>query len=124
MEYLSGYIYVQSGTVGQASYHFDAGECYVNYCAAPSDWLMDSGYPPPAKKTFCNATYDVGSRTFKGMIDWSPDSFYGGVQYWYRMVFSADYTTIESGEILGYDATGATVQTWVYGRDLHYTWYK
>ena len=117
---LFGGIYVQ-GTEGLASYHFAEQESYISYSAAPFFWRLDDGSPPPVRKPFLNTSYDMETRTFRGIINWSPVNWNGNSKWVYRIVFSEDFMTIESGEVIMYDAQGEeTAETHVYGQHLFY----
>ena len=121
------FVYTQEGAIGYASYHLSTKDkSYVDYTAAPTDWVLDNGRALPQQIYFRdNPKFDEKTRTFTGVIDWYTNqgiTFTGCAEYHYRMVFSADYSYIEGGEILGYDASGVTAQTWAYGRDINYTW--
>ena len=118
---LFGGIYVQGGTEGLASYHFAEQESYISYSAAPFFWRLDDGSPPPVRKPFLNTSYDMETRTFRGIINWSPVNWNGNSKWIYRIVFSEDFMTIESGEVITYDAQGEeTAETHVYGQHLFY----
>ena len=123
MENFGPYTFCQSSTVGLASYHLHGTDCYLNYSAAPSEWVLDNGCRPPAKKCFTNVSYDQKSRTFRGIINWADNetTWNGNTQWWYRMVFSETFTTIEKGEVLGFDSAGRTIQMHAFGIHLHYT---
>ena len=113
-------VYVQCGTVGLASYHFEENEWYISYSAADPSWKLDDGCPPPVKKPFEKGYYDPSTRMFTAVVNWYPVAFGGGVQWYYRMVFSADNTKIEKGEVLSYGAAGETRSMLAFGRDLIY----
>ena len=115
-----GGVYVQAGTVGLASYHFSPEESYICYSAAPTTWRLDDGAPPPVRKPFLNATYDSSSRTFRAVVDWSEVNFGGDAEWIYRMVFSEEFSTIERGEVVSYDAMGRKGMWHVYEQDLFY----
>ena len=115
-----GGVYVQSDTVGLASYHFSEDESYISYSAAPPSWCLDNGSPPPIKKLFLNAFYDGSSRTFRAVVDRSDVNFNGDAEWIYRMVFSEDFTCIERGEVISYDARGVKGDWYVYQQDLLY----
>ena len=115
-----GAVYVQAGTVGLASYHFSEEESYISYSAAHPSWRLDNGSPPPVRKPFLNATYDAGSRTFRAVVDWSEVNFHGDAEWVYRMVFSEDFSTIERGEVISYDAQGRKGDWHAYKQDLFY----
>ena len=111
---------MQSGTVGLASYHFEEGECYISYSAAPSSWRLDNGCALPVKKPFQDVSFEASTRTFRAVVEWSPIALAGDVKWVYRIVFSADYTRIEKGEVISYGASGETRKMWAYGRELVY----
>jgi len=63
-----GSAYLQGGSVGVASYHFDApDDAYISYEKAPAEWKLDDGSPPPARKPFVSPHYDDTTRTFTGL---------------------------------------------------------
>lgn len=115
-----GGVYVQSNTVGLASYHFSEEESYISYSTAPPSWRLDNGTPPPIKKPFLNSFYDGSSRTFRAVVDWSDVNFHGDAEWIYRMVFSEDFTCIERGEVISYDARGVKGNWHAYQQDLFY----
>ena len=73
------------------------GGPYINYSNAPNSWKLSNGLKPPAEKYFENPEYDETSRTFKGSIDWAPNTFGGDSKWDYTMTFSEDFKIIESG---------------------------
>lgn len=107
-----GSVYVQGHAYapmleGVASYHFDSVDnCYISYSNAPDDWLLDDGTSPPLKKTFLNPTYDAGSRTFRGVIEW-PTPFGGDARWEYEMSFAEDFSCIRGGQLHAYGQDGA-----------------
>ena len=119
-----GGVYIQAGTLGLASYHFSEEESYISYSAAPPNWRLDDGSPPPVKKPFLHATYDASCRTFRAVVDWSENTFGGDAEWIYRMVFSEDFRIIEKGEVIGYKADGSKGDWLVYEEDLFYTRYE
>jgi hypothetical protein len=102
---IAGQTYIQGGTVGQASYHYeDMSKPYISYSSAPPQWALDDGAAPPSKKYvreqgetevrrervarpnsssryFDEAQWFPQTRTFTGTITWSPTSF-GGDAMW------------------------------------------
>ena len=81
-----GQVYLQDGSIGIASYHFDSPtECYISYANAPSDWKLDDGSSPPKKKYFENASYDEKTKVFRGVIIWKPAKFNGEETWTYEM---------------------------------------
>ncbi len=123
---LEGLVFVQSDTVGLASYHFDAGDdVTIDYSNAPNGWHLDDGEPFPAKKPFVDMSFD-GDLTFRGTIDWSePEgSTVDGNQTWvYTMIFDEDFETIESGNLLTFDSDGGQTGDLAFGVDLIYARY-
>ena len=121
---LIGMVFVQSGTVGLASYHFDAlDDIYINYSAAPYNWYMDNYEPFPDKKPFTETDFDIPARTFWGTIDWStPEATtVNGADRWeYEMIFSADYGTISGGSVAMYSPSDVLVDEAFFGSDLYY----
>lgn len=115
-----GGVYVQCDTEGLASYHFNDGDSYISYSAAPPFWRLDDGSPPPVKKPFLNASYDASTRTFRAAVDWSHVNFNGDAKWIYRIVFSEDFASIESGEVLSYGAAGEKRHWHAYEQDLFY----
>ena len=102
-----GSVYMQGGRVGTASYHFEsADECYISYAQAPDVWLLDNGSPPPSRKPFLSPSYDEATRTFTGVIDWTPTSFGGEARWEYTMVFSEDLKVIAGGQVRMFKADG------------------
>ncbi len=115
-----GGVYVQSGTEGLASYHFNEEESYISYSAAPPYWRLDDGSAPPNKKPFLHSTYDPAIRSFRAVVDWSDINFGGSAIWIYRIVFSEDFMEIESGEVLSYGSAGQKRDWHVYGQNLAY----
>lgn len=104
-----GCVFVQSGRVGLASYHFDAEEdCYISYASAP--WTLDDGSPPPAKKPWADARYDAETCTFRGVITWDPP-FQGDVKWDYEIIFAEDFAGVIGGRVVGTSADGSIVTT-------------
>ena len=92
-----------------ASYHFSDDPqtgSYISYSAAPASWTLDDGSKPPAEKYFLGQNYNEGTRTFTGIIDWSETTFHGDAKWNYTMVFSPDFTTIESGQVQCFNLQG------------------
>ena len=122
---LFGKVYVQNGTVGLASYHFDGpGDVYINYTAAPYNWYMDNYEPFPDEKPFAEMAFDIPARTFWGTIDWSTpeDTTVNGAEYWeYEMIFSADFGTISGGSIEMYSPADVLLDEAYFGSDLFYS---
>jgi len=106
-----GSVYVQQGHgVGQGSVHFVSEiEGYINYTAAPVDWLLDDGSRLPAQKPFTETSYDPVTRTFCGKHDWSPTSLNGCQRRQFKMVFSDDFDTI-SGKVMQFLLDGSLGQ--------------
>jgi hypothetical protein len=112
-------LYIQAGSIGAASYWFDSNlsESYILYDPAVIGWRLDDGSLPPVKKYFENPSYDPSTRTFQGVIRWEPVAFNGDSRWEYRIVFSENFTIIESGEVVSH---GETEKTHAYQRDLQY----
>ena len=121
---LQGLVFVQSGTVGLASYHFDGpGDVYIDYSEAPANWRLDDGSRFPDQKAFIDQGFDEDSRTFAGTIDWSdPEGTTAeGSRTWvYEMVFDRSYTEIAGGQVVGYAADGERLFRSEFGEDLEY----
>ena len=115
-----GGVYIQGGTEGLASYHFSEAESYISYSAAPPNWLLDDGSPPPVKKPFLNSHYDPSTRTFIAVVDWTDVNFHGDAKWFYRIIFSEDFSQIEGGEVLSYDSDGGKRRWHAYGQNLFY----
>lgn len=112
--YVQGLSYV-GWLEGIASYHFDAeDDCYISYTNAPSDWLLDNGAHPPAKKPFEHASYDPASRTFRGAVNWDP-SFGGSVRWEYTLVFSEDLRSISGGSMRPFGPGGTRQPECLFG---------
>ena len=88
-----GAVYIQGGQEGVASYHLNEDESYIS---------LDDNSAPPLKKPFLSQTYDPAIRTFRAIVDWTSVNFHGDAKWIYRMVFSEDFTRIESGEVIAY----------------------
>ena len=116
---LAGRCYNQVGAaIGVASYHFNSlADCYISYTKAPATWKLSNGEDPPAKKMFEFVSFDSQTRTFRGVIDWSPLNFYGETMWNYTMVFAKDLSTIESGTLVV--TPSGRIQR--FGVDLNYT---
>jgi len=100
-----GNCFMQSNTVGLASYHFGDSEAegaYISYenegCASwPS---LDNGAPIPARVPFTSIEWDSEARCFRGVIDWlqACDTTLQGIERWhYEMVFDQSFMFIASG---------------------------
>ncbi len=124
---LIGSIYVQSGGVGYASYHFDApNDVYIDYTAFPAYQTMDNGLPFPAHKQFVDKVYDIPQRTFEATIDWQTpeNTTVDGAAWWdYRMEFSQSYDEISGGWVKAYAANGTLLSTYYYQVHLFYDLY-
>ncbi len=121
---LIGKVYIQGCGVGCASYHFDgADNIYISYSNAPSSWKLDNGEAFPLVKKFTNIEFDDNHNTFYGTIDWSSpeNSTVDNEKEWvYTMIFSDQYTTIDSGTVKGYDANNNLISTFLFGVHLIY----
>lgn len=76
----------------------------------------------PEKKHFSNTKWDNETRTFTGVIDWRPDTvgWYGASSEWYQMIFSEDFSTIESGLIQYNNDANVILFEHVFGQDIFY----
>ena len=107
-----GQCFVQGGSLGVASYHFE--ECneascenaYISYAAAPEEWRLDAEGErgerarPPARKHFEDPSYDYSTRTFRGTIVWTPPAtFHGDSKWTYEMIFAEDFGSIVGGQV-------------------------
>lgn len=97
---LYGCVFVQGGTLGFASYHFDApDDCYLSYESAPSAWRLEDGSAPPAKKPWTEISYDPDTLTFRGVVEWSPA--FAGMDRWdYKIIFAEDFAGVVGGEVI------------------------
>ena len=83
-----GCAFLQNGSVGVASYHFESpDECYISYEHAPEQWKLGDGSRPPPRKPFLNPKYGEATRTFTGTIEWE-EGFNGDARWEYEMIFS------------------------------------
>ena len=103
-----GSIYVQGGTIGLASYHFDEDltQCYISYVRAHNSWRLMDNSRPPNKKFFEGATYNDETRTFYGIINWGNNPFrtQENITRWeYNFTFSEDFSHIISGTCKMFD---------------------
>ena len=116
-----GCVFLQAGARGMASYHFvDADDCYISYEAAPDDWRLDDGSPPPERKRFEAPTYDASTRTFHGTIDWSDNLFHGDARWEYTMVFSESFNIIRGGQMQAYAPDGSSTRRNRFPHELKY----
>ena len=107
---IMGQAYMQGGSLGVASYHFpEIDQAYISYEAAPPQWTLDDGQPPPQQKPFVNPRYDEATRTFTGTIDWSDNNFHGDARWEYEMVFSEDFARITGGQVRNCGACACAV---------------
>ena len=131
------YIPYKDGKEGFESYHFPTGvlskgsqaqiqgkaiagktkEPYISYAGAPVEFNLLDGSKPPAKKYFEDPKYNSTSREFTGKITWGKNTFQGVYSQDYRMVFSPDFSFIESGEINKIDSQGKKQSSQFYGED-------
>lgn len=124
-ETVYGSTYSQDHTIGCESYHFvEEGRCYISY-AAVQNQKLDNGLPIPETKDFEHTSFDLQTRTFRGIVDWSPHTRNGNSKCEYQMVFSEDFTQIENGEVVQYDGEGTKRDnSLIYGEDLFYMKYN
>ena len=97
-----------------ASYHFypeaDGGS-YISYASAPEFWKLDNGEMPPEKKPWMDVSYDMETRTFRGKINWAPNSFEGKSMMEFRLVFDEGFTMVmEESALTAYDDKGAFME--------------
>jgi Ca2+-binding EF-hand superfamily protein/thiol-disulfide isomerase/thioredoxin len=124
VEDIYGSVFIQGGTVGMASYHFDAkDDCYLSYSNAPAHWALDDGTPMPERKPFEECSFDKSTRTFRGKVTWpGTTSFLGGVKCGeYRMVFDPEFARIIDGEIKLTGVDGDDRGTVLFGTELEYS---
>ena len=120
---IAGGTYVQGSTVGLASYHFESiVSSYISYESPSCQFWpdLDDGSRPDKKKYFINPNYDASSRIFTGNIDWSPTSWNNNKLWKYRMMFSDDFLTIESGHVECFAKNGEHTETQFFGEHLIY----
>ena len=116
-----GSVYLQRGAPGVAAYHFvSPEECFISYESAPSEWRLEDGSAPPARKHFEAASYDADSRTFRGTIDWGDNPFGGSARWEYTMVFSSNFSSIEGGQVRAFRADGSESTPHRFGIHLRY----
>eukprot|EP00111_Clytia_hemisphaerica_P018181 TCONS_00053761-protein len=119
-------IYVQAHTLGLASYHFGTlSNPYISYESPECDMWPDleDGSRPGPKKYFDQHHYDSKTRTFTGIIDWTPTKWQGEAMWKYRMIFSEDFMIVEEGEAKRYKEVNASqYMVWEFGegKDLDY----
>lgn len=94
-------VFIQRDGPGFVSYHFvHEAKAFISYespkCAA---WLLDDGQPLPARKPFEEASFDTETRTFRGVITWTPTTFLGDQRWEYEMVFDTEFTQIVGGQV-------------------------
>eukprot|EP00445_Apocalathium_hangoei_P016273 CAMPEP_0203893108 /NCGR_PEP_ID=MMETSP0359-20131031/36221_1 /ASSEMBLY_ACC=CAM_ASM_000338 /TAXON_ID=268821 /ORGANISM="Scrippsiella Hangoei, Strain SHTV-5" /LENGTH=336 /DNA_ID=CAMNT_0050815201 /DNA_START=99 /DNA_END=1110 /DNA_ORIENTATION=+ len=111
--YIQGPAYRHSAE-GIASYHFVAEDvCYISYASAPSNWRLDDGSMPPARKPFTETSYDSATRTFRGTVSWDPP-WQGDVRWEYVMAFSEDFEHIDGGSMTPFDASGSPKPPYIF----------
>ena len=116
-----GKVYIQSFKRGLASYHFDAPHrAHIDYTAALSSWTFSDRTPLPKIKEFTDVHFDAATRTFTGKVELHRKTLRGATTWTYVMVFSRDYSRIESGSVVASDATGKEVSHDDYGKSLNY----
>lgn len=108
---LYGCVFVQAGSLGVASYHFEAPDvCYISYSNAPASWRLDDGNRPPEKKHWVDHSYDEAAFTFRGTVEWSP-AFAGMVRWEYEIVFAEDFAGVVGGGVNMRFKDGTTQRT-------------
>lgn len=118
-----GQVFIQGDTEGLASYHFNSeDDCYISY-ESPECVMWPSlsdGSRPPSRKPFDHAAYNENTRTFTGIINWSPINWEGDAIWIYTMVFPEDFSSIPHGTIVCLDENKEFVRTDFFGQDLNY----
>ena len=115
-----GCAFLQNGSVGVASYHFESpDECYISYEHAPEQWKLGDGSRPPPRKPFLNPKYDEATRTFTGTIEWE-EGFNGDARWEYEMIFSRNFRIIRGGQMQGYARDGTETRANTFPRALRY----
>lgn len=122
-------VYVQHGGVGIASYHLAASlgagtsdGSYIDYTAAPAEWVLDDGARPPERKPFLDASYETATRTFRGCVEWpAPGTFHGDARWDYEMIFDHSFGFIAAGQLRSYGADGALRSTKGFPAVLQYS---
>lgn len=123
-----GQLYLQNDRYGIASYQFDELDpldpskkgSYIIYSGIPASWRLSNGQPPPERVYFEDQSYCSVTRTFKGKIRWDPHNFHEDHRWEYSMVFSKDFTKIESGFCVRYGANEQVRGIDEFNRTLHY----
>lgn len=118
-----GQVYVQEGSLGFVSFHFEEAGSYVSYESLRCCDLrtLDNGSKPPARKPFVVSSYEPLTRTFWGEVDWAPTTWDGAERWVYEMIFSKEFTCIESGKVEKFRPSMVVpFDVAVFGRDLFY----
>lgn len=104
---LYGGVFVQMGTLGLASYHFESEDnCYISYASAPPNWKLEDGTPVPEKKLWVDTSFDLATFTFRGRIDWDPA--FGGSSRWdYTIVFAENFSGVIGGRVATTELDGS-----------------
>jgi hypothetical protein len=92
-------------------------EPYISYAGIPEEFNLLDGSKPPAKKYFEDPKYDSTQRVFTGKIVWGENTIKGVYSEDYRMVFSLDFSFIESGERITRDGQGKILANTSFGID-------
>ena len=124
-----GQTYVQGNKYGLASYRFEPFSdkfpfnkgSHIIYENIPANWRLSNGFAPPQKKYFQDQVWIPECRTFKGTIDWSPNTFGHSAKWRYVMIFSRDLKTIEGGFCQRFDEQDRFKGTDHFGQELRYT---
>ena len=130
-----GNVYVQDNpsgrSVGYASYHFceTLGVSHISYQTAPSHWTLADGTMVPQQKCFEALSYDTSTRTLTAEINWEENAFYGDTIWKYKITFSIDFLTIDSGQVQSFDDEGVLTSTTQFSAkssasDLSYSLYE
>ena len=118
-----GSVYAQDGVVGKASFHFVHKKPFVSYKAAPQEWVLANGSMPPEKMYFENTSYDGGSKTFKGTINWTSPT-QNVWKHEYTLVFDETFESVESGDVKNFDQEGTYINEWRFGIGQDYKYYR
>jgi len=101
---LWGKVFVQGGKPGWASFHFASDRKVLmsfesQECA---DWALDDLTRLPARKDLKDVSYNPGTRTFTGTIDWESSTFCGHRLWEYELVFDDSLSTVVDGRVQAY----------------------
>ena len=89
----------------------------MSFEKAPAAWKLSDGSELPARVYFENAVFTAETRTFKGSIGFGGKTLFGDASREYTMVFSQDFSHIESGTVVKMDPDGAERESTEFGMD-------